>query len=87
MDDCSRCEVDVVLESAQDEIQAVEDGWLSCAGPPHVLRLDTAGWHMSNYYKEWAGRHNIKLDFVPKLAHHLIRTMMLGMLERNHTAR
>ncbi len=69
-------------ESAQDEIQALEDGWLSWAGPPRVLRLDMAGWHMSNLFKEWAGRHNIKLDFFPLEAHH-----MRGILERNHAVR
>ena len=84
MDEYSRYEVDVVLakENTQDEIQALEDGWLSWAGPPRVLRLDMAGWHMSGLFKEWAGRHNIKLDFVPKEAHH-----MLGILERNHAVR
>ena len=84
MDEYSRYEVDVVLakENAQDEIQALEVGWLSWAGPPRVLRLDMAGWHMPGLFKEWAGRHNIKLDFVPQEAHH-----MLGMLERNHAVR
>ncbi len=69
-------------ESAQDEIQAMEDGWLSRAGPSPVLSLDMASWRMSSYFKGWASHHNIKLHVAPKEAHH-----MFGMLERNHTVR
>ena len=84
LDEYSRYEVDAVLtkEDAQEEIQALENSWISWAGPPRVLRLDMAGWHMSNHFKEWAGRHAIKLDFVPKEAH-----FMLGIVERNHAVR
>ena len=84
LDEYSRYEVDAVLtkEDAHEEIQALENSWISWAGPPRVLRLDMAGWHMSNHFKEWAGRHAIKLDFVPKESH-----FMLEIVERNHAVR
>jgi len=47
-----------------------------------VLRLDMSGSHMSHVFREWAGGQGIRLDMIPKDAHH-----RLGILERNHQVR
>ena len=84
LDENTRFEADAVIrkERAALEIKVLEKIWLSWAGPMKVLRLDMSGSHMSAKFKEWADRHGIRLDMVPKNAHH-----RLGILERNHQVR
>ena len=47
-----------------------------------LLRMDMSGAHMSSAMTEWADSMGIKIDLVPKLAHH-----RLALLERNHAVR
>ena len=49
---------------------------------PKILRMDMSGAHMSEEFRNWTSRYNIKIDLVPKECHHA-----LGMMERNHAVR
>ena len=84
LDENSRFEVDVVIrkERAKIEIKVLERHWIQWAGPMKVLRLDMSGSHMSHVFREWAGGQGIRLDMIPKDAHH-----RLWILERNHQVR
>ena len=81
MDEFPRCEVDASLptEAAAEGRKILEERWINWAGAPKVLRLDMSGPHTSGEFREWANKWNIKLDFIPKESHHMLR-----IIERNH---
>ena len=84
LDEFSRYEVDCEIkeETAEMEIGLFESVWSKSFGYPKVLRLDASGPHQGDTFAEWASNHGIKLDLIPRGAHH-----RLGILERNHAVR
>ena len=84
LDEFSRYGVDCEIkeETAEMEIGLFESVWSKSFGYPKVLRLDASGPHQGDTFAEWASNHGIKLDLIPRGAHH-----RLGILERNHAVR
>ncbi|CAK0792453.1 unnamed protein product [Prorocentrum cordatum] len=84
MDESSRYEVDTVVpdEKAKTEIKAIEKNWINWAGVPVRIRADQSGAHVSEEFSEWCDTRQIKLQLIPRDAHH-----RLGILERNHQVR
>ena len=84
LDEFSRYEVDCEIkeETAEMEIGLFESVWSKSFGYPKVLRLDASGPHQGEAYADWASAHGIRLELIPRGAHH-----RLGILERNHAVR
>ncbi|CAK0898077.1 unnamed protein product [Prorocentrum cordatum] len=84
MDESSRFEVDTVVkdEKARTEIKALEKNWIHWAGAPAKIRAGQSGAHVSEEFMEWCDGRQIKLQLIPRDAHH-----RLGILERNHQVR
>ena len=84
LDEFSRYEVDCEIkeETAEMEIGLFESVWSKSFGYPKVLRLDASGPHQGESYADWASAHGIRLELIPRGAHH-----RLGILERNHAVR
>ncbi|CAK0874691.1 unnamed protein product, partial [Prorocentrum cordatum] len=79
-----RYEVDAVVkdEKAKTEIKAIEKNWINWAGVQARTRADQSGARVSEDFSEWCDARQIKLQFMPRDAHH-----RLGILERNHQGR
>ena len=84
LDEFSRYEMDhaIMDETAEVEIALLESSWMRSYGFPTHLRLDASGPHQSSTFADWASLHGMKLELIPRGAHH-----RLGILERNHAAR
>lgn len=84
LDEYSRYEMDhpIVEETAEMEIALLESSWMRSFGFPTHLRLDASGPHQSSTFADWASTHGMKLELIPRKAHH-----RLGILERNHAVR
>ena len=76
--------VDVRLrrETAEAECSNREQLWTSWSGPPVLWRMTMSGAHLGSSVTEWADSVGIKIDLVPKLAHH-----RLARPERNPVVR
>ena len=83
-DEYTRFEMDAVIrrETWKKESKLLEKHWVSIFGPPKVLRADMSGAHMSDQFKAWCEGHGVRLELIPKFAHH-----RLGMLEASHRLR
>ena len=79
----SKYEMNSLVESETEkaELQVLE-AWINVFGPPKRLRTDAAGSHMSEAYQSYMDDRNIKLELVPKEAHH-----RMGTVERLHAVR
>ena len=84
MDEFTRYEVDypIARETFKKEVKLYQKQWISWAGKPDTMRMDMGGSHTSKKMHQWMSKHDIKLDLIPKGAHH-----RLGLLERNHAVR
>ncbi|CAK0816650.1 unnamed protein product [Prorocentrum cordatum] len=84
MDEFTRYEVDypIARETFKKEKKLFEKLWISWAGKPETMRMDMGGSHTSKKMHSWMSKHDIKLDLIPKGAHH-----KLGLMERNHAVR
>ena len=85
VDEFSRYEVDGEIEktaTAEQEISLLETLWMRSFGFPPLLRLDASGPHQSSIFADWASAHGMRLELIPRGAHH-----RLGILERNHAVR
>ena len=69
-------------ESMEEEIEVLNKQWISWAGTPKIIRTDSSGAHMSEFFQAWCDDRQIRLELVPKEAHH-----QLGMVERLHAVR
>ena len=52
--------------------------WAKSFGYPKIIRMDASGPHQGELFAEWASNHGIKVNLIPRGAHH-----RLGILERN----
>ena len=68
-------------DKASSEIKILE-GWIAIFGAPRAIRCDQSGGHMSFAFRNWCEKHGVKLEMIPKDAHH-----QLGFLEREHQVR
>lgn len=59
------------------EIALMESTWMRVFGFPKCLRTDASGPHQGEDFAEWASRHGMQLELIPRGAHH-----RLGILER-----
>ncbi|CAK0886983.1 unnamed protein product, partial [Prorocentrum cordatum] len=84
MDEFTRYEVDypIAKETFKKEKKLFEKLWISWAGKPETMRMDMGGSHTPKKMHSWMSKHDIKLDLIPKGAHH-----KLGLMERNHAVR
>ncbi|CAK0797600.1 unnamed protein product [Prorocentrum cordatum] len=84
MGEFTRYEVDypIAKETFKKEKKLFEKLWISWAGKPETMRMDMGGSHTSKKMHSWMSKHDIKLDLIPKGAHH-----KLGWMERNHAVR
>lgn len=72
MDEFSRYELDheITEETADMEIALLESTWMRTFGFPQYLRMDASGPHQGQTYADWASLHGVKLELIPKGAHH-----------------
>ena len=84
LDEFSRYEVDCEIkdETAEMEIALLDSTWAKSFGYPKIIRMDASGPHQGEFFAEWASNHGIKVNLIPRGAHH-----RLGILERNHAVR
>ena len=84
LDEYSRYEMDhpITEETADMEIARLESSWMRSFGFPTHLGLDASGPHQSSTFADWASLHGMRLELIPRGAHH-----RLGILERNHAVR
>lgn len=75
-------DVPIKRETARTEWKALEDHWISWAGPPKELRVDSSGGHMSERFKANCEEKGVRLRIIPHGSHH-----QLGSLERDHQVR
>eukprot|EP00434_Breviolum_minutum_P015613 symbB.v1.2.013753.t1/scaffold976.1/size149240/6 len=75
-------DVPIKRETARTEWKALEDHWISWAGPPKELRVDSSGGHMSERFKASCEEKGVRLRIIPHGSHH-----QLGSLERDHQVR
>ncbi|CAK0834201.1 unnamed protein product [Prorocentrum cordatum] len=72
----------ILKETFLKEARLWQKLWISWASKPETMRMDTGGSHTSKRMHDWMSKHGIKLDLIPKGAHHKLRLM-----ERNHAVR
>ena len=84
IDAYTRFEVNSIIqsESMEEEIEVLKKQWLSWAGHPKIIKTDSSGAHMSEFFQAWCDERQIRLILVPKEAHH-----QLGLVERLHAVR
>ncbi|CAL1144412.1 unnamed protein product, partial [Cladocopium goreaui] len=72
LDEYSRYEMDhrIIEETADMEIALLESSWMRSFGFPTHLRLDASGPHQSSTFADWASLHGMRLELVPRGAHH-----------------
>ena len=80
----SRFETNAIIQSEtiEEELDVMQKQWISWAGFPKVIKTDSSGAHMSEFFQAWCDDKGIKLVLVPKEAHH-----QLGLVERLHAVR
>ena len=79
LDEFSRYEVDCEIkdETAEMELALFDSTWAKSFGYPKIIRMDASGPHQGELFAEWASNHGIKVNLIPRGAHH-----RLGILER-----
>ena len=80
----TRFETNAVInsESMEEELDVLRKQWISWAGHPKIIKTDSSGAHMSEFFQEWCDHNQVQLVLVPKEAHHQI-----GLVERLHAVR
>ena len=73
--------VEVIAETEKEELKILSD-WINVFGCPQKIRTDASGAHMSEAFLNYMDDRNIKLDLIPKDAHH-----KMGTVERLHAVR
>ena len=57
-------------EHIEGEIEVLNKQWLSWAGHPKIIKADSSGALMSEFFQAWCDERQICLILVPKEPHH-----------------